>query len=118
MAGGENERARERGRGPQSVRQPLYPMLAASTSADGTVASQTHVGGGRPGEPLLRQESALMEDQVVDLARRELHRPGTPTLLLGTPFFFFLIRERQFYSYNKYTVPYSLVLVSTKKGHP
>ena len=50
-------------------------MLAASTSADGTVASQTHVGGGRPGEPLLRQESALMEDQVVDLARRELHRP-------------------------------------------
>jgi len=72
--------------------------------------------GGEPGEPLLSQESALVEDQVVDLARRELHRPGTPTLLLGTPFFFFLIRERQFYSYNKYTVPYSLV--STKKGHP
>jgi hypothetical protein len=46
VAGGENERAGERGRGPQSVRQPLYPMLAASTSADGTVASQTHVGGG------------------------------------------------------------------------
>jgi len=61
--------------------EALPPARAAGRTPTGAAAPRTGGeqggawgGGGLPGEPLLRQEPALVQDQMVDLARRELHR--------------------------------------------